>query len=117
MALSRDFIRRLQVALRSNVVGEDLFNAINTELAVGAAVAAIASGTVTIGSGTGQIPTADLGLGDLSGKPVTCSLAQAAEDGTAPRFWGTGQANGTILIKANANATTDTDVDFIVDAR
>lgn len=77
----------------------------------------IVSGTVTIPLGAATVATADLGLGDISGKPVTCSLAQAAEDGTALRFWGEGQADGTLDINANANATADVDVHYILDAR
>ena len=80
-------------------------------------LAKIATGFATVPTGAATVNTGDLGLGDLSSKRVVCSLGQAAEDATAIRFWGVGQADGSININSNANATANTDVYYMVDAR
>lgn len=80
-------------------------------------LALIVSGNIGIGPGNTLQATADLGLGSLSGKPVVCSLGQAAEDATAKHFWGVGEANGTITVKCDVATTAGTTVYYMVDAR
>lgn len=80
-------------------------------------LAKIATGSIAIGLGNTQQGTADLSLGSLAGKPVLCSLGQAAEDATAKHFWGVGEADGTITVKCDIATTASTTVYYMVDAR
>ena len=77
----------------------------------------LVTGTVTIALGAASQATANLNQGDLTGKRVLCTLGQAAEDATAIRFWGVGQADGTVIINSNAVSTAATVVAYFVDAR
>lgn len=75
------------------------------------------SGLLTILAGTAAITSANLGAGSLAGKPVVCSLSQPGFDATAVLFRAQGNAGGTVTITSSVNATANTVLAFIVDAR
>lgn len=85
---------------------------------VAAGVTKIVSGILTIAGGTSTITSVNLGLGNLTGKPIVCSIKQAAFDATATRVQALDNGvAGTITINSDANATAPLDVAFFIDAR
>lgn len=77
----------------------------------------LGSANAQIAIGASTVTTADFGFGSLLTARVICSIRQGAFDATLTRVQAFGNANGTVTVNGDANATAAVDVAVWVDAR
>ncbi len=80
-------------------------------------LALLVTRAVTIVGGTSSQDSADLGLGNLAGKHIFCSLGQDAADATATQVWGVGQPNGKVTVHCAPQATGPVNVNVFINVR
>lgn len=124
MSVSADVTSELQVAVQDGTTNKERVFYLSTlnpivlnTTALSFAFLRIRSGLLTIPNGSNTVNSADLGMGSLVNKPIVVTANQGAFDATATLFRAVGNANGTVSIFANANATANTVVAFFVDGR